>query len=156
MPAASVTKAQFLASTAQEISTMESMDGHSSRWLLGHCLHCDCKSWFPIFASQIFSFFKSDLLLLQVGFVPFASQICSFASRICSFYKPWFPPFGSGRQNWTGRRQNAVTNRPETGLWQPCEYFLAHHFQLKVKTRDQSLATWWIFPYSPFLIKSKN
>ena len=117
-------------------ATMESMDGHSSRWLLGRCLHCGCKSWFPTFASWIFSFCKSDLLLLralicsfcksdllllrvgfallQVGFVPFALS--------------WFPPFGSGRQNWTGRRQNAVTNRPETGLWQPGEYSLAHHF----------------------------
>ena len=96
-----------------------------------------CEPWFAPFASRICSFCKPDLLfcksdllllrvgfaLLQVGFVPFALS--------------WFPPFGSGRQNWTGRRQNAVTNRPETGLWQPGEYILAHHFQLNVKSRQR-------------------
>ena len=87
-------------------------------------------------ASRICSFCKSDLFLLQVrfallqvGFVPFLQiGFAHFARRICSFYKPWFPSFGSGRQNWTGGRQNAVTNRPETGPWQPGEYFLDHHF----------------------------
>ena len=82
-----------------------------------------------------------DFQHLQVGFSPSASRICSFCEPWFALLKvgfvpfSWFPPFGSGRQNWTGRRQNAVTNRPETNPWQPGEYF--YHFQLNIKSHQR-------------------